>query len=567
MFENLPKNYEASLDWDWSDWQPYYEALTATDLDAGTIEDWMLNRDAVSRLLWEVRARIYVATTVDTTNEQALARYKKLMTEIMPEVQKVSFLLDKKLVESGLAPEEIAVPMRNIEASIKIFNEDNVPIFAEMSDLQTRYNQIAGAQTVEWEGEERTLAQMGPLLKSTERDTREKAWTLMQERLKADREAYNDLWREYMGFRKQIYQNAGFENYVQYAWLSRNRHDYSPEDALEFTEAIAEVVVPIREGHLQAAAEKLGLEKLKPWDTTVDPLGREPLKAYDNINEFIDKSENIFQHVDPELGEFFSTMKNENLLDLDNRKGKGPGGYCTYFAQSERPFIFMNAVGLDRDVTTLLHEAGHAFHGFSRGEAKYLMERSSPMEFNEVASMAMELLATPYLSDEQGGFFNTDETARYRLDHLRGIVAFLPYMAVVVAFQHWIYTHHDEATDPANCDKKWLELWHTYMTGVDWSGYEDMILNRWRRQLHIFQLPFYYIEYGLAQLGSIQVWANALKDQAEALKHYREALALGGTVTLPELFDTAGAKLAFDAETLGEAIGLVDETIRELEAV
>lgn len=567
MFENLPSNYTVALDWGWQDWEPYFTALCDSELSADTVETWLHNRDAVGRLMWEVGARIRVATTVDTNDEIAENRLKKFMGEVNQNAQKVNFMLDKKLVESGLAPEELRIPLRNVEASIKLYREENLPLISQLSDLDTRYNKIAGAQTIEWEGEERTLSQMYPLLKSTDRYIRKKAYTLIEERLKEDREAHNELWREYMAVRKQLYQNADLDNYRQYAWLDRNRHDYTPEDSLEFTEAIAEVVVPANVRRLENAKEKLGYDSLKPWDVAVDPEGRDSLKAYETIEEFINKTENIFSQVDPELGANFSTMKNEGLLDLDNRKGKGPGGYCTYFALSERPFIFMNSVGLDRDVTTLLHEAGHAFHGFSRGDTKYLIQRQSPMEFNEVASMAMELLAYPYLTEENGGYFTEAEAIRYRIDHLKGIISFFPYMALVVAFQHWIYANHEEASDPDNCDKKWLELWHKYMKGVDWEGYEDYIINRWRRQLHIFVVPFYYIEYGLAQLGSVQVWANALKDQATALKQYRDALALGGTVTLPELYATAGGKLSFDAETLGEAIDLIENTLHNLETV
>ncbi|MEM9951659.1 MAG: M3 family oligoendopeptidase [Chloroflexota bacterium] len=567
MFNNLPQDYTEALDWGWDEWQPYMEALLEGDLTEETVDTWLKNRDTVGRLMWEVGSRIRVATTVDTTDEVAENRLKKFIGEVNPNAQRINFQLDKKLVESGVAPDSIKIPLRNTEARIKLFNEDNLPLTTKLSELGQRYNKIAGAQTVEWEGVERTLVQMYPLLKSTDRDVREKAYIAIQERLLEDREAYNDLWREYMGVRKQMVDNLGFENYRQYAWLDRNRHDYSPEDALEFTEAIAEVVVPAATRLADKKRETLGYDVLKPWDTNVDAEGRDPLKAYETIDEFINKTEQVFNQVDPELGDYFATMKNEGLLDLENRKGKGPGGYCTYFPLAERPFIFMNAVGFDSDVRTLLHEAGHAFHGFSRGETSYLMQRQSPMEFNEVASMAMELLAAPYVTEEQGGYFTEAEAARYKIDHLRGIISFWPYMAVVVAFQHWIYTNHDEATNPDKCDEKWLELWHKYMQGVDWSGHEEYIKNRWRRQLHIFIVPFYYIEYGLAQLGSVQVWANALKDQQTALDQYRAALELGGTVTLPELYKTAGAKLSFDSKTLGEAVDLIENTMRDLEAV
>lgn len=566
MFEQLPQDYTQAYDWQWSDWQPYYDALVATELTPNTIETWLGNWDAVQRLFYEVYARLEVATTVDTTDEAALARHQHFMGTIMPEVRKIDFLLNQKLVESQLAPAVIAIPMRNVEAQIRIFNEDNVVLFAQMSELDTRYNQLAGAQTVEWEGEEQTLVQMQVHLKNPDRSVRERAWHAIQARVRQDRDAYNALWRDYMALRQQIYQNAGFNDYREYAWLDRGRHDYSPEQALAFTQAIADVVVPIRERHLQQMAQQMGLEQLKPWDIAVDPQGRDPLQAYESVPAFINTSERVFQQIDPELGSQFTLMKDEGLLDLENRKGKAPGGYCTYFSQSERPFIFMNAVGLADDVTTLLHEAGHSFHGLARRDAQYNLERDVPMEFAEVASMAMELLATPYLSDDHDGYFDQADTTRYCLDHLRDIVTFLPYMAVVVEFQHWIYTHHEQASDPDQCDAQWLKVWHKFMTGFDYSGYEEQVKNRWRRQLHIFQLPFYYIEYGLAQFGAIQVWANARRDQAKALQQYREALALGGTVALPDLFATAGAQLPFNTAVVREAITLVDEQIRALEA-
>jgi oligoendopeptidase F len=308
----------------------------------------------------------------------------------------------------------------------------------------------------------------------------------------------------------------------------------------------------------------LGYDTLRPWDTQVDPLGRDPLRPFETVAVLAEKAETIFQQVDPELGEYFATMRRESLLDLDNRKGKAPGGYCTGFPVTGRPFIFQNAVGVEGDVRTLLHESGHAFHGFERQKLPYIQQRSSPMEFNEVASMAMELIAAPYLEASKGGYYADADANRARMNHLEGIIAFWPYMAVVVAFQHWIYTHHDTATDPDNCDAKWNELWGRFMKGVDHTGLEQYIPNRWRRQLHIFRVPFYYVEYGLAQLGAVQVWANALQDPAKTLGQYRQALALGGTVTLPELYRTAGAKLAFDAGTLGEAVHLIETTLEKL---
>ena len=564
--KNFPTDYQAVMDWTWVEWQPHYTALLTADLSAENIYDWLEAWTRVSQLTWETRSRLSVAKDVDTTDADAEAAYKKFMATVIPNVQKYSFLLGQKLVDSGITPDDMAVPLRSIRAQIEIFSEDNLPLFVQESELATQYNKISGAQTVEWEGEEVTLNRLRTVFKDTDRDKRETAWRMMQERMRQDRESIDDLWRQYMDLRKQIAANAGFENYRDYIWKDKARFDYTPQDAIAFTEAIEAVVVPVFERLNEQRRQKLGYETLKPWDTAVDPLGRDPLKPYETIEEFIDKTGAIFQQVDPELGTYFQRMQNDNLLDLENRKGKAPGGYCTAFPHSKTPFIFMNSVGQEGDVRTLLHEAGHAFHGFSAMEGlPYQMQMRAPMEFNEVASMAMELLASPYLDEAHGGYFSEAEANRYRAEHLRGIVRFWPYMAIIVAFQHWIYENHDRATDPAACDEKWLELWGRYMKGIDYSGFEDYIVNRWRRQLHIFRVPFYYVEYGLAQLGAVQVWANALDDQQAALDSYRQALNLGGTVTLPELYETAGAKLAFDADTLQRAVDLIERKIADLE--
>jgi oligoendopeptidase F len=275
----------------------------------------------------------------------------------------------------------------------------------------------------------------------------------------------------------------------------------------------------------------------------------------------------MFSSVDPQLGRYFLQMETESLLDLENRKGKAPGGFCIDFPLARKPFIFMNAVGLHDDVQTMLHEGGHAFHTFEIAGLPYHPQLEIPMEFAEVASMAMELLAAPYLTRDQGGFYSPEEAARARIEHLENSLLFWPYMAVVDAFQHWVYTQPQLARDPAECDACWSALWDRFMQGIDYSGLDEHKVTGWQRKVHIFQDPFYYIEYGLAQLGAVQVWRNARKDQAGAVAAYRRALSLGGTASLPELFRTAGAHFAFDADTLAEAVQLMVGTIEELESI
>ena len=377
MLKNFPTDYKIAMDWQWTDWQPHFEALLTTGLTVYNIDAWLKAWSELGEMVWEVQARLRVATTVNTNDAEAEAKFQNFTKNINPEIQKATFELNKKLVNSGLAPESISVPLRNVEANIRLYREENLPLIAKLSELELRYAKLSGSLTVEWEGKEVTLTQLTPVFQEQDRVKREKAWLLSQERRHQEKEGFNEIWREFMALRKQIAENAGFQNYREYAWLDRGRFDYSPADVEEFCDAIAEVVVPSNSRQLERQKQLLGYETLRPWDTAVDPLGRDALKPYETVEAFIERTEAIFQQVDPELGAYFSTMKNEKLLDLDNRKGKRPGGYCTYFPVSERPFIFMNAVGLDGDVRTLLHEAGHAFHGMS-AKTTYQMQRRAP---------------------------------------------------------------------------------------------------------------------------------------------------------------------------------------------
>ena len=303
----------------------------------------------------------------------------------------------------------------------------------------------------------------------------------------------------------------------------------------------------------------MGVDELRPWDLDIDPSGEPPLKPFSGASELNDGVGKIFDQVDPTLGGYFKDMRDQGLLDLESRKNKAPGGYCTSFDVARRPFIFMNAVGLHDDVQTMLHEGGHAFHVYESAKLPYTFQQQVPMEFAEVASMSMELLGSPYL---HGGFYAEEHEAnRARAEHLESCVLFWPYMAVVDAFQHWVYENPDAARDAKNCDAEWTRQWERFMPVVSWTGLESERESGWHRKLHIHQIPFYYVEYGLAQLGAYQVYANSLKNQAEAVANYRRALALGGTATLPQLFQAAGAKFAFDAATLRTAVDLIESQL------
>ncbi len=558
------------MNWSWDKIKPYYDELASREVTAATVEEWLSDWSLLSDYIHETASRLHVATTVDTTDKEAEERFNRFIEEVMPPARKADQRLKEKLLASGLTPKGFEIPLRNMKAEAELFREENLPLMVEEQKLRNEYNRVVGAQTVEWRYKEYTISQLRPFLQSPDRELREEVWRLMLGRQVKDRGPLTEIWDALLDLRQQIAANAGKPDYRAYIWQAYTRFDYTPDDCKAFHKAIEEVVVPAAAQILEKRRQRLGVQTLRPWDLEVDPEGRPPLRPFQTVEELQEKTDAIFHHVDPQLGDYYHIMREEHLLDLENRKGKAPGGYCTAFPVSKRPFIFMNAVGVHDDVQTMLHESGHAFHDFemfNNPDLRYSQQRDIPMEFAEVASMSMELLAAPYLTKDYGGFYTPAEAARARIEHLERSILFWPYMAVVDAFQHWVYEHPEEAHDPAICDGVWGNLWRRFMPVVDWSGLEDFMVSGWMRKLHIFQYPFYYIEYGLSQLGAVQVWANSLKDQAAAVKAYRRALSLGYTVPLPELYATAGAKFAMDAATLRTAVDLMMKTIEELESL
>jgi oligoendopeptidase F len=568
MFEALPDSAIPFLDCSWEQIEPFYQDLLSRPLDNENIEQWLLDWTRLADLIGEVYARLSVAVTLDTADAQAEARFNAFLDQIHPQAQAADQKLKEKLLASGLEPPGFAVPLRKMRTEAEIFRSENLPLLSQERKLASEYNKIIGSQTVLWEGEELTLQQMRRALQSPDRAQRERAWRLIAERQLADRDRINDLWVRFMDLRGALAKNTGCPDYLAYRWRQMLRLDYTPQESLQFQQAIQQVVVPAATRMYERRRRELGVEHLRPWDLDQElyPLELPPLPGYGSLDDLPLKAEAIFRRVDPQLGEYFHALRAEGLLDLDNRKGKAPGAYCTSYPVLKRPFIFMNGVGLASDVRTILHESGHAFHNFERLRLSYHQQRIPGLEFAEVASMAMELLASPYLDAQPDGFYPPEAARRFRIAHLEHILAFWPYMAVVDAFQHWVYTHHELASDPANCDAQWLELWRRYLPGVDWSGLDEAAMTGWQRKQHIFRYPLYYIEYGVAQLGAVQVWRNALKDSRQALAQYRRALSLGGTATLPELYRAAGARFAFDAETLSEAVALIEGMIDQLQA-
>jgi oligoendopeptidase F len=544
---------------DWNTAAPHFAALTSEEVTAESVGDWLTRWSELEKVLGEAGAAAGRAKSEDTTNADAEAKYLNFVQKIVPQWTVAAQALKTKLlaVPDYMPPADQMQFLKRLRNDADLFREDNVPIQAALQTLANDYNKLTGAMTVTLGGEELTLPQAEQQGLDADRAVREDAWRTVQNRWLESRSDLDALYLEMLPLRRKLAENAGLPNYRAYIWRALRRFDYTPEDSLAFGSAIEAEVVPLASKILERRRQTLGVETLRPWDLNVDPEGRTPLRPFADVAALEAGTAQIFAQVDPDLGRDFERIRH-GFLDLDSRKGKAPGGYCSFFPKTGLPYIFMNAVGTESDIRTLLHEGGHAFHGLASSAAQPLLwNRGAPMEFNEVASMAMELLALPYLEKERGGFYTPEDATRARQEQMEKIVLFLPYMAVVDGFQHWVYADAPANVTAADLDAKWGELWTRFMGGVDWSGLEAERVSGWHRKLHIFTVPFYYVEYGLAQLGALQVWRNALADQAGAVKRYRAALALGNTRPLPELYAAAGARLAFDRETVGELAQLV----------
>ncbi len=550
---------------DWNTIQPHVDALLAVPLGADDVAGWLRQWSALNAVLEEAGAQIYREVTENTADAAAEQRFEHFMGAVMPKARVAEQALKQKLLAvPGFEPDDsTALLLRRFANEAQIFRAENVALESKLALLGNQYNKIVGGMTIEWQGQQETLPQASSRLQEPDRLSREALWRRIMQRYLTDRGALNDLYMKMLPLRRQSAQNAGFSDYRAYRWQQLARFDYTPNDAFIFHDAIEHEVVPLATQLYQKLAGKLGIDRLRPWDSEADPYGQ-PLRPFSDATELEAGGQRIFDQVDPELAQHFTAMRG-GYLDLASRPNKAPGAYCNGFPLSGVPYIFMNSVGAHNDVTTLLHEGGHAFHFMESQRQPLVWNHHAPMEFCEVASMSMELLSAPYLTRDKGGFYSQAEARRAHAGHLRKIVLFLPYMAVVDGFQHWIYAEAPADVTPADLDRTWAALWDRFMPGIDYSGLATEKETGWHRKGHIFEAPFYYIEYGLAQLGALQVWRNALANQAKAVADYRAALALGYTKSLPELFAAAGARFAFDRQTVGELMTLVGEQMARLE--
>jgi oligoendopeptidase F len=550
---------------DWPQIAPLFGQLenrAASAESAADLEKWLLDWSELNAALDEEASRRYIAMTCHTDNADAEKAYLHFVENVEPQLKPRQFALEQIYVAhpqfNHLPKARYEVFNRDVKNHVELFRPENVALETEEAKLSQQYQKLIGAQTVKFRGEEKTLVQMGRYLEEPDRALRQEAWELVAQRRLQDADKCEEIFDELIKLRTQIAKNAGFENYRDFMFRKMGRFDYTPENCFQFHDAVEKEIVPAVREIQNERKRQLKLEKLRPWDLAVDPQNRAPLKPFAEVGGMVSRSQKIFNHLDGELATNFRQMQDLKLLDLDNRKGKAPGGYQSTLAEARVPFIFMNAIGLQRDVETLLHEAGHAFHAQATRDEDLYAYRGAPIEFCEVASMSMELLGNEFLEE----FYPVAEANRARKTHLEGIIGFFPWMATVDAFQHWIYTHasHTRAERKA----AYLQLMDRFGGDVDFSDYEKVRAHSWHRQLHIFIHPFYYVEYGIAQLGALQVWANSKRDKSKALNDYKKSLALGGSRPLPELFAAAGCKFQFDAATIRPLIHLASTELKKL---
>lgn len=518
-------------------------------VDSAKLRQWILDWSELESVLGEVSCRRYVAMTCNTADEKAAKAYTDFVENIQPIMNEYDDKLNKKLVAhpaKDALQDEFGEWFKGVQVSLDLFSPDNIALETEENKEIQAYQKITGGMSVEFDGETKTMQQMAAYMERTDRELRERAWRTMWERRLQDKDTLDKSFDNLFAIRKQVAKNAHCKDFIDYIFLAKHRFDYSPADCEAFHESIEKLVLPLQKEIYKKRAQKMGLERLRPWDLNVDPLDRAPLKPYSTGDELIEKVDQIFESIHPQAGKWAREMQAKKLIDPDSRLGKAPGGYQIGFDESRLPFIFMNSACTDRDIYTLLHESGHSFHQFALADQPIFPYRDVPAEFAEVASMSMELIGMSNLKP----FYGDDKEAieRSTLGELEDVIWLFPWVASVDSFQHRLYNFPEHtASDRSDI---WSEIMDRYDAGVDYTGLEAVRRNLWQKQLHIFECPFYYIEYGIAQIGALQVWANFKKDPKKAIDDLFRAESLGSSRPVKELFETANIKFDFSPKTL-----------------
>lgn len=558
----LPRNFTITK---WEGLEPYFKDLLERKLNSkGDLEKWLKDVSELEAIVSEDANWRQIRMTCDTENKQLEEAFTFFVMEIQPHIQSYADKLNKKLVETPFAKEldhdKYFTYLRNIKKNIELFREENIPLIAELSVMAQQYGVIAGKMTVQVGGKEYTLQQASKFLESPDRTLREEVYRKINERRLQDKDELNKLFTGLVQKRNEVALTAGFKNYRDYRFKELGRFDYSKEDCFQFHEAVKQNVLPLVNDIYAKKRKKLGVDSLRPWDTEAEPVGVTPLNPFKTGDELLQKTVHCLEDVNPFFAKCILQMKKMNRLDLESRKGKAPGGYNCPLPETGAPFIFMNAAGQMSDVTTIVHEGGHAVHSFLTHPLELAAFKDYPMEIAEVASMSMELFSMDYWNS----FFDSkEELERAKEYQLERVITIFPWIAIIDKFQHWVYEN------PAHTEEqraeKWMEILSEFSSPeIDFSGLGNYRRFSWQRQLHLFEVPFYYIEYGIAQLGAIGLWIQFKKNKQEALNNYIRALSLGGTKTLPRLFETAGLKFDFSPNHVSELMSFVHEEMKTM---
>ncbi|MFT2009561.1 M3 family oligoendopeptidase [Pontibacter sp. 13R65] len=549
----------------WETISPYFTELVSREIDSvEALEQWMRDRSELESVLTEDLGWRYIRMTCDTRNEEVTKAFQYFVSEIEPKIAPFDHELNQKLMSSPfvqqLDQEKYRIYLRSVNKALEIFREENIPLQTEISTKQQQYAAIIGNMTVTLDGEELTLQRAADRLKQNNRQVREEAWRTIQERRAQDREKLDDLFDELLKLRDQVARNAGFANFRDYMFASMGRFDYTPQDCFDFHESVRETIVPLLTLQDQERKQKLGLEELRPWDVDVDPSGSAPLEPFKSGDELLEKTIQVFYKLDTYLGDCLATMREMGHLDLESRKGKAPGGYNYPLDEIGVPFIFMNATSSLRDVITMLHEGGHAVHSFLTRGLTLSAFKHPPSEVAELASMSMELISMDYWDIF---FEKEEELRRAKKTHLETVLETFPWVATVDKFQHWLYENPQHTQEERH--QQWVHIFENYNhLEVSWQGLEQFKPYIWQKQLHIYEVPFYYIEYAMAQLGAIAVWKNYKQNPQEGLAAYKRALSLGYTVSISEVYEAAGIKFDFSTAYIQSLADFVQEEMAKL---
>ncbi len=549
----------------WQSVKPLYENLLHRVLEnAQDLRKWFIDRSELESYLSENMAWRYIKMTCDTVSEENQKSYQFFVEQIQPELSVYSDQLNKKALENpfldDLKDAGFSIMIRGMKKSVELFREENIPIETQIQTKQTDYQALTAAMTVTINGEELTLPKAADLLKSPTRKVRKEAWTKIAERRYQDHEKLDNLFNELRDLRHQLALNAGFINFRDYMFAAMGRFDYTPQDCFNFHEAVAETVVPLVDEMAKARRNKLNINNLRPWDLKVNPDGKPALKPFNNGEDLLDKTVECFQKIDPKLADYIRIMRRMGHFDVEARKGKAPGGYNYPLEEIGVPFIFMNATSSLRDVVTMVHEGGHAIHSFAVRDLPINAFRNPTSEVAELASMSMELISM----EHWGVFFeNEEDLKRAKIEHLEDILEVLPWIATVDKFQHWIYENPNHSIEERQT--QWLKTVEQFSdSSTSWKGLERFKRYTWQRQLHIYEVPFYYIEYGMAQLGAISVWRNYKKDAQKGLNGYMNALKLGYTTTIGKIYEAANVKFDFSKAYIAELMDFVKDELEKL---